>query len=44
MNLLAQLASLDENFSGKENTSKLICFLPDSFAPIALVVTLLHSL
>ncbi len=43
MNLLAQLASLDEEFSGKRKTSKLVRSLPESFVPIAMVATLLDS-
>ncbi len=43
MHLLAHLASIDEEFSDKQKTLKLIRYLSESFAPIVLFATLLHS-
>jgi len=43
MGILAQLASLDEEISEKEKTSRLIRSLPQSFSPIAMVGNLLDS-
>ena len=43
MNILAQLASLDAEFSEKEKTSRLIRSLPQSFAPISMVASFLDS-
>ncbi len=44
MNVLSQLASLDEELCDEGKTSKLIRSLPESHAPIAMVATLLDSL
>ena len=44
MNILAQLAPLDEEVSEKEKTSKLIRSLPESFAPTAMIASLLETL
>ncbi len=43
LNILAQLASLYEEFNEKEKTSTLIRSLPQSFAPIAMVASFFDS-